>query len=102
MAVLNNADSGGHDNEEAAAAVADFPELEYIANPIRRRKQIANATGQGTSALEYSPKDAKAPARKTVPKPPTKRVHNPRKPHVSLAKLLAGAPWNHSTKDLNA
>lgn len=60
LAVLNNADSGGHDNEEAAAAVADFPELEYIATPIRRRKPIANAAGQGMSALEYSPKDAKA------------------------------------------
>ena len=35
---------------------------------------------------------AKAPARKAARKPPTKRVHNPRKPHVSLAKLLAGAP----------
>lgn len=35
---------------------------------------------------------AKAPARKTAPKPATKRVHNPRKPHVSLTKLLAGAP----------
>lgn len=60
LAVLNNADSGGHDNEDAAAAVADFPELEYIAAPIRRRKQVANAAGQGMSALEYSPKDAKA------------------------------------------
>ena len=35
---------------------------------------------------------AKAPARKSAPKPATKRVHDPRKPHVSLAKLLAGAP----------
>ena len=61
LAVLNNADSGGqHDNEDAAAAVADFPELEYIATPIRRRKPIANAAGQGMSALEYTPKDAKA------------------------------------------
>ena len=32
---------------------------------------------------------AKAPARKTAPKPATKRVHDPKKPHVSLAKLLA-------------
>ncbi|MEY4980193.1 MAG: hypothetical protein RLZZ352_2463 [Pseudomonadota bacterium] len=31
-------------------------------------------------------------AHKSAPKPTTKRVHNPRKPHVSLAKLLAGAP----------
>ena len=32
---------------------------------------------------------AKAPARKTPPKPATKRKHDPKKPHVSLAKLLA-------------
>lgn len=35
---------------------------------------------------------AKAPARKNAPKPAAKRVQNPRKPHVSLAKLPAGAP----------
>lgn len=44
------------------------------------------------AALDSLKRYAKAPARKTAPKPPTKRVHNPRKPHVSLAKLLAGAP----------
>ena len=33
---------------------------------------------------------AKAPARKTPSKPAAKRTHDPRKPHVSLAKLLAG------------
>lgn len=60
LAFLNNADSGGHDNDEAAAAVADFPELEYIPTPIRRRKPVASAAGQGMSALESSPKDAKA------------------------------------------
>jgi chromosome partitioning protein len=59
IAMLNNADPQGHDNEDAAAAVADFPELEYVATPIRRRKPIANAAGQGLSVLEYSPKDAK-------------------------------------------
>ncbi|MEY5101005.1 MAG: hypothetical protein RJA36_3724, partial [Pseudomonadota bacterium] len=32
---------------------------------------------------------AKAPARKTAPKPAAKRAHDPKKPHVSLAKLLA-------------
>ncbi len=32
---------------------------------------------------------AKAPARKTAPKPTPKRLHDPKKPHVSLAKLLA-------------
>ena len=59
VAMLNNADPQGHDNEEAAAAVVDFPNMEYVATPIRRRKPIANAAGQGLSILEYSPKDAK-------------------------------------------
>lgn len=59
IAMLNNADPQGHDNDDAAAAVADFPELEYVATPIRRRKPIANAAGQGMSILEYTPKDAK-------------------------------------------
>ena len=59
IAMLNNAYPQGHDNEDAAAAVADFPELEYVATPIRRRKPIANAAGQGLSVLEYSPKDPK-------------------------------------------
>lgn len=60
LAFLNNADSGGHDNEEAAAAAADFPELVFIAAPVRRRKAIASAAGQGLSVLEFSPKDNKA------------------------------------------
>jgi chromosome partitioning protein len=59
IAMLNNADPKGRDNEDAAAAVADFPELEYVASPIRRRKPIANAAGQGMSILEYTPKDPK-------------------------------------------
>ncbi|MFM1907186.1 MAG: hypothetical protein RLZZ591_863 [Pseudomonadota bacterium] len=32
---------------------------------------------------------AKARPRKTAPKPVAKRAHDPKKPHVSLAKLLA-------------
>jgi chromosome partitioning protein len=60
IAMLNNADPQGHDNDDAAAAVADFPDMEYVATPIRRRKPIANAAGQGLSVLEYSPKDAKS------------------------------------------
>lgn len=59
IAVLNSADPQGHDNEDAAAAVADYPNMQYVATPIRRRKAIANAAGQGMSILEYSPKDAK-------------------------------------------
>ena len=32
---------------------------------------------------------AKAPPRKKPPSPPVKRVHDPRKPHVALSRLLA-------------
>lgn len=60
FAVLNLADPGGADNTEAAAAVADFPQLVYLDAPIRRRKAIANAAGQGLSVLEAIPRDAKA------------------------------------------
>lgn len=60
IAMLNNADAQGHDNADAAAAVADFPSMEFVDTPIRRRKSIANAAGLGLSILEYSPKDAKA------------------------------------------
>jgi len=60
VAVLNNADAVGQDNQEAIEALPDFPQLEYLAAPIRRRKGIANAAGQGLSVLEMSPKDPKA------------------------------------------
>jgi chromosome partitioning protein len=60
VAVLNNADAAGQDNEEAVEALADFPQLQYLAAPIRRRKAMANAAGQGMSVLEFSPKDSKA------------------------------------------
>lgn len=61
-AVLNFADPGENstDNREASAAVADYPQLQYLAYPIRRRKAFANAAGQGLSVLESSPRDTKA------------------------------------------
>lgn len=59
IAVLNSADPQGHDNEDAAAAVADYRNMQYVATPIVRRKAIANAAGMGMSILEYSPKDTK-------------------------------------------
>lgn len=61
-AVLNMADTAGSDNEEAAAAVADYPALQYLDTPIRRRKSIANAAGNGMSVLEFTPRDDKAVA----------------------------------------
>lgn len=62
VAVLNCADPGAlaSDNEEASKAVQDFPQLEYIDAPLRRRKAFANAAGQGLSVLEATPRDEKA------------------------------------------
>lgn len=62
FAVLNLADPGKNssDNEDAALAVADVPQFEYLDCPIRRRKVFANAAGQGLSVLEATPKDRKA------------------------------------------
>lgn len=64
VAVLNCADPGEHstDNTEAAVAVADVPQFEYLATPIRRRKAFANAAGAGLSVLEQKPADKKAVA----------------------------------------
>lgn len=62
FAVLNLADPGQNasDNADAAAAVKDVPQFEYLSTPIRRRKAFSNAGGQGLSVLELAPKDAKA------------------------------------------
>jgi chromosome partitioning protein len=61
-AVLNCADPGenSNDNAEAAAAVSDVPQFEYLPTPIRRRKAFSNAAGSGLSVLEYKPVDHKA------------------------------------------
>lgn len=61
FAVLNCADPGdiSVDNSEAAEAVADYPQFEYLPTPIRRRKSFANAAGQGLSVLEIKPADKK-------------------------------------------
>lgn len=62
FALLNFADPGesSADNTEAAAAVADVPQFEYLNTPIRRRKAFASAGGMGLSVLESTPKDRKA------------------------------------------
>jgi chromosome partitioning protein len=59
-AVLSGADAAGRDNEDAAAALENFPQLAYLPTPIGRRKSVANAAGHGLSVLEYTPKDGKA------------------------------------------
>lgn len=62
FAVLNCADPGeqSSDNADAAAAVAEVPQFEYLPTPLRRRKAFANAAGEGMSVLEAKPKDGKA------------------------------------------
>ena len=66
-AVLNAADPGtSSDNTDAAAALAEFPQLLLLNTPIRRRKAFANATGQGLSVDELSPLDPKASAELTA------------------------------------
>ena len=62
LGFLNMADTQGSDNREAAEALADYPAIKYLDTPIRRRKSIANAAGNGMSVLEYQPKDDKANA----------------------------------------
>lgn len=61
-AVLNCADPGNAsaDNADAAAALADHPQLARLDAPVRRRKAFANAVGQGLSVEELVPRDAKA------------------------------------------
>ncbi len=59
-AVLNSADTSGADNEEAREALADYPNIEFLDTPIRRRKSIATSAGRGLSVLEHTPKDNKA------------------------------------------
>lgn len=61
-AMLNCADPGENstDNTEAAAAVAEVPQFEYLPTALRRRKAFANAAGSGLSVLELKPQDRKA------------------------------------------
>jgi len=62
FAVMNQADPGekSSDNADAAAAVVDVPQFEYLATPIRRRKAYSNAGGAGLAVTELSPRDPKA------------------------------------------
>ena len=61
-AVLNCADPGdkSNDNLEAAQAVQEVPQFQYLDTPLRRRKAFANAAGAGLSVLELKPSDTKA------------------------------------------
>jgi chromosome partitioning protein len=61
LAVLNLADSGpSPDNTDAAAALAEFPALQLIDAPVRRRKAFASAAAHGLAIDELTPIDLKA------------------------------------------
>lgn len=60
LGVLSMADTQGQDNGDAAATLADYPAIQYLDTPIRRRKSVANAAGAGLCVLEYLPADLKA------------------------------------------
>jgi chromosome partitioning protein len=60
FAVLNGADSRGHDNAAAADAVSEMEHIQYLNTPIGRRKSLADSAGSGLSIIEWKPKDTKA------------------------------------------
>ena len=53
VAVLNNADSQGKDNEAAAEAIRGIEGIELAPQRIVRRKAFPNAAAEGLSVLEY-------------------------------------------------
>lgn len=60
-AFLNSADPKSLENTEAAEALQDFPELEFIDAPLRRRKVFATSSGFGIGVGEVKDrKDRKA------------------------------------------
>jgi len=60
FAVLNGADPSGKDNQDAAASLAELPQLTYLDCPIQRRKAYANAAASGLSVREIKRTDQKA------------------------------------------
>jgi chromosome partitioning protein len=62
FATLNAADPAnvGQDNVEAAAALADYPQIRPLDVALHNRKAFANASGQGRAVGEMSPRDPKA------------------------------------------
>lgn len=60
-AVLNAADPRGHDNDDAAGAIAGIEGITYLDAPIGRRKAFSDAASSGLSVLEHG-RDEKAAA----------------------------------------
>jgi chromosome partitioning protein len=60
IALLNEADAQGRDNEEALEALKSVQDLELLEVFIGRRKSFPNAAAAGRAVIEHSPKDQKA------------------------------------------
>jgi chromosome partitioning protein len=62
FAVMNQAEprEASIDNAEAAAAVRDIAEFEYLDLPIRKRKAFSVASSQGLGVAEATVQDPKA------------------------------------------
>ncbi|RAR53877.1 plasmid segregation oscillating ATPase ParF [Paraburkholderia unamae] len=56
-AFLNAADTGGADNRDAAAAIAEFRQIELLPYRLGRRKAYANASGTGLHVEEMPRRD---------------------------------------------
>lgn len=55
MLYLADPSQNAADNREAADAVAEMPQFQYLDAPIRRRKVFSNSGGQQLSVLELAP-----------------------------------------------
>ena len=61
LGVINQADTAGQDNDQAAAMASDLiPGLQVLPVQIRRRKAYNNAAADGLAVIELRPRDAKA------------------------------------------
>ena len=60
VALINEADSQGKDNDNAARQLSEIEGLELAPAIIGRRKAFPNAAAEGLSALEYNDPKAKA------------------------------------------
>jgi len=61
LLVINAADAQGSDNQDAAAALQDFPHMTVLPVTIGRRKAFPNAAASGRAVIELSrDKDGKA------------------------------------------
>lgn len=58
LAVLNAADAAGSDNQDTAAALRDYHDIELSPHSLGRRKAFADAAAEGLGILEYSHRNA--------------------------------------------